>query len=288
MSKPAQTNWDDLRFVLAVADHGSVASAGRALDVNHATVLRRIAAFETRHGMRIFNKTAQGYQVAPDRRALIEALREAGNAVGQVENLIAAERPASTSGIRITSTDAFCFAVLPAIVAGLAKEISIPISILSGNIHLDFNRLQADITVRPAMRLPEDLAGDRAARFRFAAFGIDAGETGWLGMEGVIARTSAGEWLRSAAGSSEPQLTSDSFVALAGLAAEGRGRAILPVFLGDAWPGLTRLDVGVDLPPVPIWVASHADLLHSGRLKRARSFLVEALAAEEPRLMGEI
>ena len=48
MSKNAQTNWDDLRVVVAVAEHGSVAAAARVLEVNHATVLRRIAAFEER------------------------------------------------------------------------------------------------------------------------------------------------------------------------------------------------------------------------------------------------
>lgn len=40
-------NWDDLRFVLAVADQGSVSAAARDIGVTHATVLRRVAAFET-------------------------------------------------------------------------------------------------------------------------------------------------------------------------------------------------------------------------------------------------
>jgi len=35
-------NWDDLRYVLAVAETGSVSAAARMLKVNHATVLRRI------------------------------------------------------------------------------------------------------------------------------------------------------------------------------------------------------------------------------------------------------
>ena len=40
--------------------HGSVAAAARALGVNHATVLRRIAEFETRIGVRMFDKTTRG------------------------------------------------------------------------------------------------------------------------------------------------------------------------------------------------------------------------------------
>ena len=36
-------SWDDLKFVLAVADTGTISAAARLLGVNHATVLRRIA-----------------------------------------------------------------------------------------------------------------------------------------------------------------------------------------------------------------------------------------------------
>ena len=124
----AQINWDDLRYVLAVADAGSVAGAGRALGVNHATVLRRISSFETRCGLRVFEKTPHGYQLAPERRGFIEALREAGSAFGQVERMIEAERPSVTSSIRITSTDAFCHVLMPDLLVRISAELSSPIS----------------------------------------------------------------------------------------------------------------------------------------------------------------
>lgn len=283
----AQASWDDLKFILAVADHGSVASAARALGVNHATVLRRIAGFETRHRVKVFDKTASGYRVSPDRRALIEALRGASQAVGRVERLIEAERPNLSSAIRITSTDAFCHIVLPDIIAELSRELSQPVSILSGNAHLDFARLQADITVRPSVSLPEELAGEQAARFRFGIYEAGGGGAdGWLGLEGVLSRTVAGEWLRDHDGGQEAAISSDSFLMLAALAARGRGRAILPLFVGEATPGLECLDVPMDIPPVPIWVASHRDLLQSGRLRRARRQLVQALAAFDEAFTG--
>ena len=37
-----ELTWDDLRYVLAVADAGSFAGAARTLGVNHTTVLRRV------------------------------------------------------------------------------------------------------------------------------------------------------------------------------------------------------------------------------------------------------
>ena len=121
--KNAQMNWDDLRFVLAVADEGSVAGAARVLNVNHATVLRRIAAFETAHGLRLFDKTARGYRISANRRELIEAMREAGISLNRIGDLIKAERPAVSGRLRITSTDSFCSLALPDIASDLAREI---------------------------------------------------------------------------------------------------------------------------------------------------------------------
>ncbi|MBS0563422.1 MAG: LysR family transcriptional regulator, partial [Proteobacteria bacterium] len=71
-----RANWDDLRFVLAVIQEGSVSAAARVIGVNHATVLRRVAAFEAAHGLALFDKTARGYRIPPDRAQVIEAARD--------------------------------------------------------------------------------------------------------------------------------------------------------------------------------------------------------------------
>ena len=287
MGKNAQANWDDMRFVLAVAEQGSVAAAARILGVNHATVLRRIAGFETQHGLKVFERTPQGYQISADRRALIEAMREAGDALGQVEQLISHERPRLGHSIRVTSTDAFCQSILPPILAGLARQISSPIDILSGNSHLDFSRLQADITVRPTPSLPEELVGEMAGRFRFGIYrpkGIK--DTSWIGLSGAITRTTAADWLVRNVPRGEILLTGDSFTALAGLVAAGQGKALLPVFLGDGWNGIERVEVPEDIGSVPIWIASHSDLAASSRLAKARAYIVKELKKQGAALLG--
>ena len=76
-------NWDDLRYVLAVAEEGSVSGAARRLGVNHATVLRRIAAFEEAADLSLFEKGPQGYDVPPDLDRIIAATREVDEAVVQ-------------------------------------------------------------------------------------------------------------------------------------------------------------------------------------------------------------
>lgn len=275
MTKNAQVGWDDLLFVLAVADEGSVSAAARALGVNHATVLRRISAFESRHGLRIFDKTSRGYTLSPDRRALIEAMRSAGDELARVDRMIDAERPRLTGGLRITSTDTLTQYVLPPILARASREFETHIEVLSDNAYLDFARMEADITVRPTPRLPPELEGERAGEIRFAIYASDPDVTGWLRLSGKLARTAAAAWLRNRPG--EHAMGADSFLTLAALARAGRGRALLPDYVGRAVQGLVCLGSPEAFEPVPIWVASHVDFARSGRLTRARAFLVREL-----------
>ena len=53
-------NWDDLKFVLAVARAGGLSGAARKLGVNHSTVSRRLSALEAALGTRLFERLPGG------------------------------------------------------------------------------------------------------------------------------------------------------------------------------------------------------------------------------------
>ena len=55
-------DWDDLRFFLAVSERGSISGAAKFLNVNHSTVLRRLASLEKRLGVRVFDRLPDGWQ----------------------------------------------------------------------------------------------------------------------------------------------------------------------------------------------------------------------------------
>lgn len=48
------TDWDDVRYLLAVAREGSVRAATERLQVNYSTVLRRAAQLQERLGVQMF------------------------------------------------------------------------------------------------------------------------------------------------------------------------------------------------------------------------------------------
>ena len=53
-------DWDDLKYFLAVAQHGSVLAAGRALKVDPSTVQRRLVELESRLGQQLVLRSPTG------------------------------------------------------------------------------------------------------------------------------------------------------------------------------------------------------------------------------------
>ncbi|MCU9846887.1 LysR family transcriptional regulator [Defluviimonas sp. WL0024] len=283
-------NWDDLRFVLAVAEEGSVSGAARRLGVNHATVLRRIAAYEEAVGIEIFDKTARGYSVPPVQNRVIEAAREVDRAVQAVGRMLQGVRSPLSGTIRVTATDTFCQFVLPPIVAELRSEApDLRIEILCTNTHLDLARTHAEITVRPTLRLPEDLVGETAGVLGFGLFRAKVAATDdWLGLSGPLARTPVGTWIAASVDPARIVAAADSFPVLREVAATGQGMAVLPDLLGAEDPRLERVTGILPDLSVDIWVASHADLAEVPRIAETRRLLSEALRAIAPRLRGAV
>lgn len=280
-------NWDDMRFVLAVAETGTVSGAARDLGVNHATVLRRVAAFEARHGVDIFDRTSKGYQVKPERLRMIEAAREVGNAVRSMENLLQGTHAPLVGTVRVSSTDTFCQWVLPSVMRDFHNDVSgLQIALISTNAHTDFSRSQADIAVRPSLRLSDELTGQVAAHLGFGLYATSTRVQGWLGMTGSLARSAPARWLAETVRAEEIVGTADSFVALTGLARQGLGRAVLPCCLGDRERDLQRLDTPGDIGSVPIWVACHQEMSGVARIVAVQRFLIEGLAARAKVLSG--
>lgn len=283
-----KSNWDDLKFVLAVAEKGSVNAAAKALKVNHATVLRRIAAFEEAQGQPVFDRSSQGYAVLPGKMALIGAARDAAAAIGRVEQMARGAKDSVFTRVHLTSTDSLCTYLIPRLLPAL-KGSDVALDVSANNLHSDMGRLSAEIAVRPTQRLPGDLDGAQVAELGFAAFGpAGAGPTPWLGLSGPLARVAAADWMAATGLDRQIAGAADSFLTLREMVAQGAGRAIMPTFLGLGDPRLVRLDTGMPGFRVPIWVASHADLADLPRLARIRRQLGQAIRAEADWLAGDV
>ena len=63
------------------------------------------------------------------------------------------------------------------------------------------------------------------------------------------------------------------------MCAEGGGFAVLPCPLGDATPGLSRIDLGEAPPGRDVWLGYHRDLRRVARLRALLDATIEALGS---------
>ncbi|MCP4448106.1 MAG: LysR family transcriptional regulator [Myxococcales bacterium] len=113
-------NWDDLRFILAVARHGTITDGARALRLNATTVSRRLRAMEEEAGTALFDKlkhgavlTSAGEEIA----AAAETIEEVANALdGRIIGLDAKlDGTLRVSAPHLPSGDGFATSVISAV-----------------------------------------------------------------------------------------------------------------------------------------------------------------------------
>jgi DNA-binding transcriptional LysR family regulator len=289
--------WDDLRFVLAVAEAGSLAGAARRLGVNHTTVLRRIGAFEKRLGVRLFERLPTGYVPTAGGEELIAAARAVDETVTRLERKLAGKDLRLSGVVRVTTTDTLMDSILPDMLRAFRdSHPGIQVEVAISNLMFNLTKREADVAIRPASKPPETLVGRRVAKIAFAIYASpryladnprqDLPGHRWVVPDDSLAGTAAGKWMRSQFAGSEIALRADSLLALRQAAQAGLGLAPLPCYLGDAAPDLVRVDGPIAEMETSLWILTHADLRHTARIRAFTEFAANALAQRRPLFEG--
>jgi DNA-binding transcriptional LysR family regulator len=294
----SELDWDDLRYVLAVANAGSLAGAAHHLGVNHTTVLRRVSAFEKRLGVRLFERLPTGYVLTAGGEELIAGARHIDDTVATLERKLAGRDLRLSGTVRVTTTDTLMASILPEILAefrtahpGIQTEIAL------SNLMLNLTKRDADVAIRPAKHPPETLLGRRVAKVAFAIYGSphylarrrnpgDLAAHQWVGPDDSLADTSVAQWMRSELAESEIALRADSLLALRQAAQAGLGLAALPCYLADASRDLVCVHGPIAAMETALWILTHEDLRHTARIRAFIEFAARALSRRRPLLEG--
>ncbi len=295
-------NWDDLRYFLAIAREGSLASAGRVLKVDATTVGRRLAVLEEELDARLFDRTPAGF-------VLTEAGRNIRSAVEEIEaSVLAVERKASGEDarlegvVRVTTTEAFAVStMLPRFAPFRERHPGIEVQFLTDYGALDLVRREADIAVRLTRPKEDALVARKVGEIAIAPYAAESylgrrGQpdpaSGFAGHE-VISYTDAAakwpeaRWMGEMATSARVAVRCNSLLSVVAAAAAGMGIGLMPCFMGDMEPGLRRL-----MPPISslrrdIWLVVHRDLQHNARVRAVLHFLAELIQRERSLIAGE-
>ena len=270
-------NWDNLRYVLMVANKGSIAAAARELDVNRSTVLRRINTFQENLNCRIFDRGDTGYVLTPEAEKIINAAREVENTLFDMQRQIAGHELKLEGELRVTTTDSFILSMLgPHLATFREKHPHIVVDLLATNNILDLHRRDADVAIRPTRQPEANLVGRRLCDVEFGVYAAadflhsmtddSIFNQRWIGFADSLVSTPVGTWFDATIPAANICLRCDSFVAMRIVAESGMGLALLPGFLGAASQTLIRLDAPTRELTTGLWILTHPDLARSARV----------------------
>ena len=141
-------NWDDVRIFLAVARAGQILGAARRLDLNHATVSRRVAALEKSLGAKLFRRLTTGSELtAEGQRFLIVAERIEADMIAARAD-IAGESDEVSGTVRIGAPDGFGVAFLAPRLGELIRRYpALSIQLVPVPRSFSLSRREADIAI---------------------------------------------------------------------------------------------------------------------------------------------
>jgi DNA-binding transcriptional LysR family regulator len=139
--------WDDLRFLLAVADHGNVAAAARELDVVPPEVAKRLDALETALHCQLLTRTADGLVITDAGKRAIEVARGVAAQLAALTTELVS-RGEIAGRLCVTSTAGFVPRARKTLAHLREKYPSLDIDLMVSSHVVDLSRKEADIAVR--------------------------------------------------------------------------------------------------------------------------------------------
>ncbi len=252
-------DWQDMRYFLAVAKTGSLTVAARALGVDHATVGGRVARLEEAIEAKLLHRLPRSTGLTDAGAALVQAAEAMeGGAEAAVRHL-RAQTDGSAGSVTVSVLPAIAaFAITPGLPRLLDANPGLRLTLSTTLAIASLERGEADIAigfVRP----------DRASRIvrrlttlRFAVYsapgiaGRPSADWTFIGFEEALADIVQQAWLSDYAAGRPFALRTNDVATQAQAASVGLGVVLLPCLVGDAVPGLIRLETSVPTPSRPL------------------------------------
>lgn len=283
--------WSDLRIFLAIARAGTLGGAARLAGQTQPTMGRRLRALEQALGQTLFQRTHDGFVLTDEGNAILaHAERMEEEALGIARELSGQEQGLS-GALRLSSSDWFGVHMLTPVLAGFAlQHPQVSLELLTEARLLNLARREADLVFRIRPFDEPDVLQRKLLHMPYALYGLAGCNTPSLGdgtgcrlisMDTGFADMPDAVWLRRVLPRATLAFGSNNRAAQARMCAAGVGLAVLPAPLGDATPGLCRIDLGETPPGRDMWMGFHRDLRRLARLRALIDHVVEALSPKQ-------
>ena len=284
----SRLDWDDLRYVLAVARAGSLSGAARALSVMHSTMLRRIDAVEDKLQVRLFERLRNGYVVTEAGEALCRVAEQCEPLIAEAELRIAGGDTRLTGDLHVTTGTVVAQYLLPRPLAKFCTmHPDIDVEVQGTRERLDLSRREADIAIRMSAEVPDYLVGRKLGEIDFRVYAwhdaswlprsrrkqnlipIDVllNELPWICFQRGERDRVYDRWMHAVVPDASVTARADHFPTALAMMRAGIGVALMPEFIAHEVDGLVPLSEPIRELRSPLWILTHPDLRNSARVR---------------------
>jgi DNA-binding transcriptional LysR family regulator len=296
------TDWDDLRFVLAVARSGSALRAAHALGVNQTTVMRRVAHIEAAIGADLFERKQSGYVLTAMGQRVAGAAARVEDEVNALESAIGAEKRALSGCVRVTASELMVNVLVTPLLRSFRKQYpGILVELIADDRRLDVARGEADVALRASSR-PEG-AGIVGRRLPDIAWSVycsrsyaeehgmpatveDFDRHAVVAAEGRMASLPGPRLLARLTPNSRIAARCNSLTNLISALRAGLGIATLPCFAGDTDPDLVRCVPQIPELDAEAWLVVREEVRSAPHVRAFTEFLATHLHELRARFAG--
>src|SRR5262249_21849054 len=149
MNRLGKWQWNDVRFFLAAAREGSLSGAARVLGVGHVTVGRRLAFLEKHLGVKLLNRTPDGFAVTPAGQAILQQSAAMEEVALDLKGAAGGRFFFAAGSFKIPTPEAFVYLIIVRAIASLRKTLPyFHVFLLAGVPSVDIPRREAALAVR--------------------------------------------------------------------------------------------------------------------------------------------
>jgi len=294
-------DWSALRDFLAVAETGSLSQAARKLRVSQPTLSRRVADLERQLKSQLFQRTPRGLILTAAGDAVLTGARRVEAEALAIERQAEAAQVALTGTVRLSTTEGIGARWLPAKLAAFhAAYPGVCIEILVDNRPLNLVRREADIAVRMFRPDQPDVIAKQVGVLKMGLYGAreyferrgvpetlaDLQGHDHVGFDEAMRVRPDIQRLESFFRTERIIHRSSSFLGQLAATSAGIGLGIHDCLLAEEDPRLVRVLRRFIDYPMEIWLATHADMRRTPRIRAAFDFLADTFAAEAARMSG--
>ena len=286
----APTQWDDLRVVLALARGRTLEAAAQRLGADPSTVFRRARTIEKRMGVKLFERSREGYSPTEAGEAAAQVAERLEAEVLALETQIGCGDAAPAGVLRVTTTDTIQNdLLLPRLGTFTSRYPGVRLELVASNAFADLSKRDADVAIRPTRKPPGHLVGRSLGAFGWAVYApralarqlpdraaLDAAS--WVVPDESLAELPAARWRRQRHPKARVVLALNTIAGVRLALAQALGIGVLPCFVGDGCAELAR--VGEPIPELDseVWILTHRDYRGLARVRAFFDFAVDSLA----------